>query len=294
MTRPVLALIASLALAAGTSVSVVGDDSADTQITLTCSNATSLIAMVDSTTLIELTQEIQALAADPTGLQCALSQDPSATPPTSWTVYDWTNGNGIKPRVSANSQPATSSGDGNASFPFKADTYTALLTTTDNNLTGDLYNTRPKLTDNVTVADVTGTFQYRDGGGCTGPSALPGVRLFFQSPHGAGTTGSGTTGFYTQFWWSNSRVGGGEEPFKVVLGGNETGLLSDSLHDPSKWSDFNGQFGDSSPAIEEAFIDAASNVKSIGLSFGGGSFFENGVTTSDGSGTFSSMFMASS
>jgi len=293
MRRLILALTASLTLTAGTSLSVVGDDSVATQITLTCSNATSLIAMVDAATLMDLTQEVQALAADPTGLQCALSQDPSATPPTSWTVYDWTNGNGIKPRVSANSEPATSSGDGNASFPFKADTYTALLTTTDNNLTGDLYDTKPNLTDNVSVADVTGTFQYRDGGGCTGPGALPGVRLFFQSPHGAGTTGPGTTGFYTQFWWSNSRSASGSPPFKVVLSGNETGVLSDSLRDPSLWSDFNGQFGDSSPAIEEAFIDAASNVKSIGLSFGGGCFFENGVTTSDGSGTFSSTFMAS-
>ena len=293
MRRLILALTASLTLTAGTSLSVVGDDSVATQITLTCSNATSLIAMVDAATLMDLTQEVQALAADPTGLQCALSQDPSATPPTSWTVYDWTNGNGIKPRVSANSEPATSSGDGNASFPFKADTYTALLTTTDNNLTGDLYDTKPNLTDNVSVADVTGTFQYRDGGGCTGPGALPGVRLFFQSPRGAGTTGPGTTGFYTQFWWSNSRSASGSPPFKVVLSGNETGVLSDSLRDPSLWSDFNGQFGDSSPAIEEAFIDAASNVKSIGLSFGGGCFFENGVTTSDGSGTFSSTFMAS-
>jgi hypothetical protein len=34
------------------------------------------------------------------------------------------------------------------------------------------------------------------------------------------------------------------------------------------------------------FMDAASNVTMIGLSFGGGCFFENGVGTIDGSGTF--------
>jgi hypothetical protein len=31
-------------------------------------------------------------------------------------------------------------------------------------------------------------------------------------------------------------------------------------------------------------------VQTVGLSFGGGCFFENGVTTSNGSGTFSSAF----
>ena len=32
------------------------------------------------------------------------------------------------------------------------------------------------------------------------------------------------------------------------------------------------------------------NVQTVGLSFGGGCFFENGVTTSDGSGAFNSTF----
>jgi len=291
MRRLVLALANSLALTAAAPLGVMGDTT--TQVTISCTNETSVTAMVDSTTLLALTQEVQALSADPTGIQCSLSQDPSATPPVSWTVYDWTNGNGIKPRVSADSQPATSSGDGTASFPFIQSTYTALLTTTDNNLTGDLYDTAPSLSDQVNVSGVTGTFQYRDGVGCLGPGALPGVRLFFQSPQGAGTTGSGSTGFYTQFWWSNSVTTGGAPPYKVVLGGNEPGTLSDSLLDPSGWSDFHGEFADSSPAITQAFVEAARNVKSIGLSFGGGCFFENGVTTSDGSGTFSSTFTAS-
>jgi len=40
----------------------------------------------------------------------------------------------------------------------------------------------------------------------------------------------------------------------------------------------------------EAFLVAIQNVQTVGLSFGGGCFFENGVTTSDGSGTFNSTF----
>jgi hypothetical protein len=35
---------------------------------------------------------------------------------------------------------------------------------------------------------------------------------------------------------------------------------------------------------------AVAKVKTVGLSFGGGCFFENGVTTSDSSGTFTSTF----
>ena len=52
---------------------------------------------------------------------------------------------------------------------------------------------------------------------------------------------------------------------------------------PSGWSDWNGQ-----PAAGnvDAFNQAASNVTLIGLSFGGGCFFANGVGTADGSGTF--------
>ena len=45
----------------------------------------------------------------------------------------------------------------------------------------------------------------------------------------------------------------------------------------------NGQNG----AIQiVGFMDAAANVTTIGSSFGGGCFFENGVGTNDGSGTF--------
>src|SRR5437870_3103540 len=57
------------------------------------------------------------------------------------------------------------------------------------------------------------------------------------------------------------------------------------------WSDWNGKLGDGSnscPQTAEAFQDAIHNVQTVGLSFGGGCFFENGVTTSDGMGTFNS------
>ena len=51
---------------------------------------------------------------------------------------------------------------------------------------------------------------------------------------------------------------------------------------PANWSDYNGHFG-SDPAYTAAFQQAVKNVTSIGLSFGGGCFFENGVASYGGS-----------
>jgi hypothetical protein len=52
--------------------------------------------------------------------------------------------------------------------------------------------------------------------------------------------------------------------------------------EPAGWSDWNGKLGVDQVA---GYMDAASNVTTIGLSFGGGCFFENGVGTTDGGGT---------
>ena len=68
----------------------------------------------------------------------------------------------------------------------------------------------------------------------------------------------------------------------MTLTGNGTATLTVPLT-PSQWSDWNGQNGAS---VTAAFNAAVAKVSQIGLSFGGGCFFENGVTTTDGSGTF--------
>ena len=66
--------------------------------------------------------------------------------------------------------------------------------------------------------------------------------------------------------------------------------ISQPVNAMHMWSDWNGKFNDDSPEVMEAFQVAIHNVQTVGLSFGGGCFFENGVTTSDGSGTFNSTF----
>src|SRR5947209_14331854 len=126
-----------------------GQTIGDTQVTLSCNDGHSVTAAVDQTTLLELTAAVQALVGDATGLSCTL--DPAATPPTSWTVYDYNpSGQAIAPRVSAESMPATTSDD-TVSFPFKLNIYTALLTTRDASLTGDLSTKTLSVT--VTVSD---------------------------------------------------------------------------------------------------------------------------------------------
>jgi len=192
---------------------------------------------------------------------------------TSWTVYDYNpSGRALAPRVAASSEPATET-SGVVSFPFKLNTYTALLTTTDPSLTGDL--TGKTLSDTVAVSGVTGTFQDQNNGGCLPDNQS--VRFYFISPSAAGNS----TRFYTKFWWSN--------PVSVTLTGNGSTPIAAPLT-PDQWSDWNGKPGTDNP---EAFSEAIAKVQTIGLSFGGGCFFENGVTTSNGSGVFSSTFSES-
>jgi hypothetical protein len=67
--------------------------------------------------------------------------------------------------------------------------------------------------------------------------------------------------------------------------GHRKGSARTATVNGAEWSDFFGHFG-SDPTYAAGFAAAASNVTAIGLSFGGGSFLENGIGTSDGSGTF--------
>lgn len=61
--------------------------------------------------------------------------------------------------------------------------------------------------------------------------------------------------------------------------------MTQVLDAPSSWSDWNGKSG-SDPLVTNAFQTATAHIQTVGLSFGSNCFFETGVTTSDGSGTF--------
>lgn len=172
--------------------------------------------------------------------------------------------------------------------------FVALLTTSDSSLTGDLSGTT--LTDLVSVQDVTGSVVDQNNGGCTPDS--PFVRFYFTSPAGSGTSfpepgqplfhgGGGTpAGFYSKFWWSN--------PVHVnLVPGTLNVPMSVAVGDATQWSDWNGQVANSSPDVTARFNDAIQHVQSVGLSFGGGCFFENGVSVDSGGGAFESEFIES-
>jgi hypothetical protein len=162
---------------------------------------------------------------------------------------------------------AESGNAGIASFDFTDQNNTALLVTKHGagkgSTLGDL--TGRTITATFDISGLTGAFTYfgePDGSGA--PST---TRFYFQTDNAGGFA-------YTNFWWSN--------PESQALVANGQFTLTATV-EPAEWSDWNGQNGASQPT---GFADAASSVTMIGLSFGGGYFFENGLGTTDGSGTF--------
>jgi hypothetical protein len=65
---------------------------------------------------------------------------------------------------------------------------------------------------------------------------------------------------------------------QLLTGNQSPSIITANMFDATEWSDWNGQRGDSSPAVMEAFVEATHKVLEIGLSFGGECFFETGVT----------------
>src|SRR5438105_11524709 len=218
----------------------------NTQVTLSCNDGHSVIFNVDQIALTSLLADVQAINASGTGTSCTLTMaaiDPSSET-TEWTVYDYNPSNqAIAPRNSPNSMPATTTGT-TTTFQFKAGIYTALLTTTDPSMTGDL--SAKSLSDTITVSGDAASFMTQHNGGDCVSNVPAAVRFYFRSPSASGpSTGTPPAGFYTQFWWSN--------PANLQLvSGTQSGFIAASMSDPTQWSDWNGQRGDSSPAFMEA------------------------------------------
>ena len=105
----------------------------------------------------------------------------------------------------------------------------------------------------------TGVFTYWGEGSPDNPCGTPAnTRLYFNTANGPFA--------YTKYWWSNPASA-------LLIISPDVGQVTATV-EPAEWSDWNGQSGTTDPA---AFADAASNPDLIGLSFGGGCFFENGV-----------------
>ena len=251
------------------------------QVILSCTDGHSVVLWVDAATLTSLAADVDAINASGTGVTCTLEStalDPSSQT-TAWTVYDYNpSNNALAPRNAPNKMPATTM-ISTTTFDFLPGKFTALLTTTERSLTGDLSTTM--LRDEISVSGPATTFMTQHNGGANCSSNIPAtVRFYFVSPSASGSSvGTPPAGFYTQFWWSNPA------DVRLLTGNQSVQPIMASLSDPNEWSDWNGQRGGSSPEVLEAFVEATHKVQTVGLSFGGECFFETGVTAMYPSGT---------
>jgi hypothetical protein len=131
------------------------------------------------------------------------------------------------------------------------------------------------LTGETVSADITitasGPFTYYGQGTPGNPCGTPATaRLYFE-------TNNNSLG-ESQYWWSYSAG----SSYALAPG---SATLEASLH-PSSWSDRDGHTATFDSAHTAAFAAAVSDVQLIGLSFGGGCFYANGVGSPNGDATF--------
>ena len=185
-----------------------------------------------------------------------------------WTVVDYN-------RVQTHPARVPYKIPGGIGFDFLFTPDTALLGTSHPSYRGDLWGNMSgkTLSTSVGVTVTPGTlFEYYGQPDACGTPAS--VRFYFQTD---------TSGKFeeTDYWWSN--------PVSIDLQTLEAiqpldYSMSVSFSNPSQWSDYNGHFGDD-PAYSAAFLKAVKNVQFVGLSFGGGCYFENGVGIVPGTGS---------
>lgn len=160
---------------------------------------------------------------------------------------------------------------GIASLNFTNQPNTALLVTNNKgqfpNLLGDLTGKSVTATFIVSGLNTSTFFIYGGEPSCSSTTSY--VRYYFETSNAGGFD-------ETHYWWSN--------PAHYNFTANDSVNLGAVSLTGDNWSDYFGHFG--TGAYSAGFNAAVSNVTEIGLSFGGGCFFENGVGTSDGSGTF--------
>ena len=184
-----------------------------------------------------------------------------------WKVYDYNrSGQAFSSRI------PTLVSDG-ITFNFLPTPDTALLVTNHPSYRGSLLGNINGKTITATISATISQgamFTYFGEGTPSNACGTPAnVRLYFE-----------TSGQFapTNFWWSDTAFAD-----LTTLAGSHANMTLTASVNPATWSDFNGVSGATDPA---AFAAAASNVTFMGLSFGGGCFFENGVGVSGGTGSF--------
>jgi len=151
----------------------------------------------------------------------------------------------------------------------------------------------------VFTSPSTTMFMGNPNGGCPARTSCPGtVRLYFTSnlPQAGMSSCLGLNGNSQHavvanefdYWWSNTPVQamtsipGSYYQFSPTGGGSNGPITLQVSLDPMNWSDLCGHFGIDHLA---AFMASISNIKNLGVSFGSGDFFENGVGVKGTTGT---------
>lgn len=201
----------------------------------------------------------------------AVASVAAPAPSSAWLVYKWGNNGQYRP------YDASGVGGDVATFSFPQTghnvAYPAFLTTTvDSSVLGDL--TGQTITATIDLS-VTGNPQFRFGGqGVWNLGSAPANTRLFISTSSAPYSNAGYTACPSCYWWS-------AVAWVQISATTGTATLQDTF-DPSHWSNANGQSGSSLPA---EFAAAIANVHQIGLSYGGGSFYDVGIAITNGTGT---------
>lgn len=181
-----------------------------------------------------------------------------------WNLFNFTG---------ANRYSFTGSGTSFAFPQASTRSFPALLTTTtDSSVLGNLNGKTLTATIHID-ADSGALFVF--GGELPGwntGNQPANCRLFFSSSASTYNLNIATAK-EDNYWWSHVGV-------SVITNNLGTVSFSDNL-DPSHWSNANGHLASNRLA---GFNQAVANVRQIGLSFGGGSFFDVGVALNNGTG----------
>ncbi len=202
------------------------------------------------------------------GLSGTLAGVANAAPaaPTNWHVGVY-----LPPNYRAVSEGAASTtAAGLATFQFTSQPNTALLLNTQGSQMGNLLgdDAGKTVTATYTISGPSPFSYYGAPDACNTPAS---ARLYFQTTKAGGFDP-------TQYWWAHTTGAQQLAPGTFTVTTTVT---------PDQWSDWSGKMGTDSLA-SAGFAAAAANVTGIGLSFGGGCFFENGVAAPNDSLTLTS------
>ncbi|MBU6424126.1 MAG: hypothetical protein KGJ98_12780 [Chloroflexota bacterium] len=184
-----------------------------------------------------------------------------------WKIYPYAPSG-----MALSSRTASASADAIAQFTFLATPGDALFATQRPlGPHGSILGKTISATFRIDAAAGT-TFAYWGEGTPANPCGTPATARFYFNTNGK--FGFGTDNdWYSKYWWSN--------PASVILAPGEFTLSAPVAVGP--WSNWDGKMSADRVA---GFTAAASDPDFVGLSFGGGCFFENGVGTPTGSATF--------